>query len=361
MADSDDVVTRYAARLLALKAERDAVITDEDLQAIARDLGMSDADVDAVAGAVVAHRARGEGYLAHGRLDDAVAEFDAAAALAPRDIELLHALALALQRRDGDGDRHRARTLSRRVLALSPAHAPSFALLNALDKGKGKGRGLAAIALGLTATAVPFLVISALIASRDDVPPLKKRSDRKAESVAEPAAPPGDADDTDTGMIDLPLTIVDDAHSAGLRLEVRSSVLSRYPDSAFYEVRALVVSERDALIAELDWRLDLKDKSGVVVATAKHSAPASHEAALRKGDSTPFAHLLPASKSASTATLTLLRAEQEPATSWPAWARLRHRPFAPSRSSSVRTGARRPLHGSRRCFLRRWAQGGPCA
>lgn len=309
---SDEVVARYAARLLQLKAERDSIDDDDVLAAVARDLGMSDADMAAVNAAVAAHVDRGNGYVAHGRVADAVAEFDAAAALAPRDVAVLHALASVLQKRNGDGDAHRARTLSKRVLAIDAKHQPSFALLNALDKKKSWAPAVAVLALA--AAAVPFLIVGAVIVDRDHIPAMKMREKKKpVVDVTAPAseiAVPAVADDT--GKFDLPLTLIADGNSEGLALDVRSSVLSRYDDSAFYDLRVVVTSSRDAVIKELDWRIDLKDKDGVVVATAKKSAPSDYEASLRKRDAVAFAHLLPTPKSAQTATLTVTRTSQEP-------------------------------------------------
>lgn len=307
MTPPDDVVARYAARLLQLKAERDAIDDDALLAAVAKDLGMSDADMAAVHAAVNAHVDRGNGYVAHGRVDDAVAEFDAAAALAPRDTAVLHALASALQRRNADGDAHRARTLSKRVLAIDPKHQPSFQLLNLLDKKKSWGP--AVVVLGLAAAAVPFLVVAAVIVDRDQIPAMKMREKKPAQADVDAGAAPAV---DDTGKFDLPLTL---DNADGLVLDVRSSVLSRYDDSAFYDVRVVVTSQRSVLLKELDWRFDLKDASGVVVATAKQSAPSAYEASLRKGDAVAFAHLIPTPKSAVSATLTLTRAAQEPSSS----------------------------------------------
>lgn len=320
---SDDVVARYAARLMAVKASRDAFVDDATLTAIAKDLGMSDADLAAVADVAAAHMARADGYRAHGRLDDAIVELDHAVDLQPRSVAALFALADALGARananGNDVDRARARALAKAVLDVDPGHQPSFALLNALDGKKKKPmrgpRFFVAVAAAVGAVFAPFAIVGAVILSRDHVPPIEKRKPR-GTPVALPVSTDVDVDHT--GKFDLPLTLIDDANSQGLRLEVRSAVLSRYPDSAFFEVRALVHNDKDALVSEVDWRLDLVDKDGVVVTTQKTSAPASHEAALRKGDSAPLDLLVPTTSKATAARLTATRSTSEPASSRPA-------------------------------------------
>ena len=338
----DDVVVRYAARILALKAERDAAVDDDELLAIARDLGMSDADLKAVAAAAAAHVVRARGYREHGRLADAIGELEQATALSPRDPVVLFALADALKARflvDGDtSDAARARVLARACLAVAPDHRPSFAVLNELDARRPAKRALPRVAIAAGVGAAVFVAVGAAVfvtrllptrvvqaGSANATPPDSRPSFAQAAipgsrapggaGVEPPATAAAATEPNETGTFDLPVTLVDDAHSVGLQLGARHSVLSRYADSAFYELHALVASERAALIARIDWKLEVLDRAGGVVTTMTMEGPASHDAALRPGDTQALSRLVPTTVAAASVRLTVMRIEEEPLSS----------------------------------------------
>lgn len=341
---ADDVIRRYAARILALKAERDAAVDDATLLEIARELGMSDADVAAVAAAAAAHVVRARGYRDHGRLTDAVVELEQASALSPRDPATLFALADALKARfvaaRDPHDAARARGLAKSCLAVAPDHSASFALLNELDQQQQQQQReqprVAATMLPAVVFigAVVFVVVGVVVAGALRSPVASTTAPTTAPITGPNtgpntgpgvAVPPDTGGDTsgsgngadsgnDSGTADLPVLLLEDHRSAGLRLDVRRSVLSRYPGSAFYELHAVIRSQRAALIERIDWRLELLDRAGVVVTTVEMQGPASHEGALRQGDAHALYQLVPTSSAATSVRLTPLRREEEPST-----------------------------------------------
>ncbi len=293
----DDVLAQYAARILALKDERDRGVDDAMLRSIAEDLGMTDADLAAARAAGEAHRARALGYREHGRIDDAIAELEHACALAPLDLASLHALADARRARfvaqRDPADAEHARALARRCLAIDPAHAASFQLLNALDAQatevareratKTWRAAVAAIAaIGVVAAGV------VLLRARDS----SVRPNAPAQSTASPAA--GGPAAGATGDVEIPVGIVAAERLPGVTLEVRKSSLARYPGSAFYTLHGILHSMRPMEIQHVAWQLDSLDAAGTVVQSDRFDGPASHEAALRPGDEQVIALLLPA-------------------------------------------------------------------
>lgn len=70
-----------------------------ELEQIALELGLSEADLQAARLASTEHLERGRGYLCHGLLDEAIAELQRAAALSPPAPEHQRALGRALVER----------------------------------------------------------------------------------------------------------------------------------------------------------------------------------------------------------------------------------------------------------------------
>ena len=122
-------------RVLRLREERSEVVLDQrDLEDIARELGLTEADLAAVREEAADHRRRAEGFLRHDLVDEGVAELEEAAALAPTDLEVRLELAAALVRRGRRDDRERARELAMGVLDVDPGRETAFAVVAELRK-----------------------------------------------------------------------------------------------------------------------------------------------------------------------------------------------------------------------------------
>src|SRR5690606_23204801 len=118
---------------LELAGQADTELDEADLAEIARELGLTDADLDRVEQAITDHVDRGRGYAKHQMWDDAVREFEEASALAPSRSAIRLALAHALLERwaatQFDDDRQRSVELARHVLEHEPKNQQAYALL----------------------------------------------------------------------------------------------------------------------------------------------------------------------------------------------------------------------------------------
>ena len=318
---NEENISRYAARILEVKAQRDARVDEATLLEIARELGLSDADLAAVARVANDTLARARGYVAHGRFADAIGEFETACALQPHNVEARYGLAAALGARFADGgdsaDLGRAQMLAKECLQIEPLHQPSFALLNALEKPQRRTSGVV-VAAAVLFGVVGVVGVVAVVAAVGKPSLVEVRPPPAAVAVPIMAAPTPGQEAGEAAQAELPVELVLDEHSRGLRLETRGAQLARYPTSAFFELRALIHNERDAEVREVEVRIDIVDKNGAVVATATAGSPAGHEAALRKGDAAPLDALLATPPTATAALLTVQRVVQEPVSSWPA-------------------------------------------
>lgn len=107
------------------------------LEAIARELGMTDQQIAQIRSAAREHRERGTHFLEHGLWGDAVRELNGAVALNPGDADTLADAAAAFagrweSKKDG-GDRDMARQLAMRAVDLRPDCEAAFAVLGRLD------------------------------------------------------------------------------------------------------------------------------------------------------------------------------------------------------------------------------------
>lgn len=138
MAQPDDVLRSYVEALTRRLEAGPEVPSRAELAAIARELGVSAADLEALDAAAQAGLERGRGYLRHALFDDAVRELTEVASLTPWDAAALVSLAEAHAgrfgtRRDPE-DRDRASALARRALRIDPRAEAAFAVLNALGR-----------------------------------------------------------------------------------------------------------------------------------------------------------------------------------------------------------------------------------
>ncbi|NJO19413.1 MAG: hypothetical protein HC838_04130 [Spirulinaceae cyanobacterium RM2_2_10] len=134
----DETIERYLSRLFAARDQQPQPLSEADLAAIARDLGLTETDLATAQRVARDHRTRAQGYLQHRRWDDALAELEPAAALQPFETETIYLQAKAHAGRwrahRQAVDRDRARALAKHCLAQQPDYAAAFQLLNDLDQ-----------------------------------------------------------------------------------------------------------------------------------------------------------------------------------------------------------------------------------
>jgi|GEM_PF-4906417 len=151
-ASREDLLRDYLQRVTKLREEMRDDMTFEQVQEVARELGMSQSDLAAAAQSAAAHRERGIRYSQHDQHDDAVRELRDAVALDPFSADGLYALAEALQRRGASADRDEAITLARRVVDIDPRHERAYTLIRVL-RGGGRERAVPSAGQSRTGTA----------------------------------------------------------------------------------------------------------------------------------------------------------------------------------------------------------------
>ena len=133
---SEDHLQRFAQAVVELQQEKDRRVDEQALAAIARDLGLTDEELQKAREESRTRKLRAQALRSAGALDDCVRELDLAYAFNPLDLEILYALADALfsrSQKNGDAaDWARAREMVLRVIEAAPAHTEAPSLLNAI-------------------------------------------------------------------------------------------------------------------------------------------------------------------------------------------------------------------------------------
>lgn len=135
--DGDAIVREYLRASMELLEQRGERPERSTLEAIARELGMTDEQIVQIQSAAREHRERGVHFLEHGLWDDAVRELNGAVALNPGDADTLADAAAAFagrwETKKNEGDRDTARQLAMRAVDLRPNCEAAFAVLERLD------------------------------------------------------------------------------------------------------------------------------------------------------------------------------------------------------------------------------------
>lgn len=184
---SDEAVPRerwleHLGRVLALSEERKGRLDADELIAVARDLGITPADLELAAKEAQDHFTRGAGFAARGLWDDAIAELTEARAYAPTRLDISLELARAHHHRGKSGDRPVAERIARLALEWEPTNATAFAVLAELaaDERGRRARRRAALVGGLAALG---LLTAYLVGRSAD------ETQRPADETQRPAAP----------------------------------------------------------------------------------------------------------------------------------------------------------------------------
>lgn len=337
----DDALQAYIQRILALKGQRDPDLTPEELEAIALEVGLTEADLEAGRRAGENHLARGAGYLKHQRWDDAVHELSQALALLPNRVDALIALAEAHRGRhaaEGDqADREAAMRLARRCLAIDPRHDPAFKLLNALDPAdEPAGQRLGPWIVGAAFVAVALFGGLAIMNRQPPPPapvavaPPEPAAETDPEPPAREDAPPAGRDEAD-----IPVTLVGEK-AKDLTIEARLTRANHYDSGSYYKLQAMLRNGGKREITELHAQIELLDAAGAVLKTDGFDMLASHHAPMRPGDRHWFDQLHKTTPALSSVRLTVLTRSDAPAASR----------YAPGKRLDPAWGVPRPAEAS---------------
>lgn len=135
---TSDPLHRFARKVVELQEKQRQDVDEQLMIEVARDLGMSEAELMRVRDESRTLKDRARALRAAGNLDAAIEQLDTAWIFNPLDVEVAYLLADGLYTRSQRGGEQaaeewqRARDLCMRVLEIAPAHAEAPALLNAI-------------------------------------------------------------------------------------------------------------------------------------------------------------------------------------------------------------------------------------
>lgn len=143
MPDDDDRLERFLLAVERVRGEQRALGAVERAE-IARELGLSEADLAAARERGERYLAQGEGFTRNELWSDALHALEQAEALLPDDLRVVGAMAETHRGRfrvlSDDADRQRVRTLAARCLEIDPRHAPAFEWIREVDAHAAAGR-----------------------------------------------------------------------------------------------------------------------------------------------------------------------------------------------------------------------------
>ncbi|MGD1939514.1 MAG: hypothetical protein ACFCA4_18470 [Cyanophyceae cyanobacterium] len=319
MADSsraDDIVTRYIQRISELSHHKKKLPDQGELEAIALEMGMDEADIKLAKAEARACLQRARTYSRAGRWEDAIAEFERASLVPITDADTLLEWAQAHQGRYQETrdslHRDKAQRLARQCLGIAPDSQKAAQLLNQLDAiasssprstphgAPPPARRKTSGVLANTGRAVAVVLILAGVGAFGYLRAARVSS-RSGSPV--PVDAPVNAPNTQpkgvtskgvtsksvsgTGTETIPAELVVGENGAGLELETRNSGLTRYSNSTFYKAAFSLINNTQQEISEAEAQLEYLDSSGNVLHTKSVKIIGSLNATLRPGDRQP--------------------------------------------------------------------------
>lgn len=330
-----DTIKLYIERVERLRTHRDTQLNDDDLRNIARELGMSEADLAAVDAEIQDRCNRGQRFAERSLWDDAVRELGEALILAPNRVDLIHALAVAHHGRyrahTNASDRKAADDLARRCIDLDPKFQPAYDLLGALSqpaapKPSSSNTGtivalVAVVFVGLIAVAVVGVAALLVMSGGDEASsnlPSHSSNDFKVTHSKSSESSPQEASGAPfalgtTQPGGLPVELVDSPVARGLVVHVHESRHSVYQDKSFYSYKFTLENRSTLELHEAKGKLTFYDSMGAEVMTDAQEVHGSTDGIMRPGDSAPFDSTIKAPSNAAKVTLEVTQANTSPA------------------------------------------------
>ncbi|MEM9246305.1 MAG: bacterial transcriptional activator domain-containing protein [Cyanobacteria bacterium P01_F01_bin.153] len=314
MADSshaDDIVTRYIQRISELNHFKKKLPNQKELEAIALEMGMDEADIKLAKAEARACLQRARTYSRAGRWEDAIAEFERASLVPITDADTLLEWAQAHQGRYQETreslHREKGQRLARQCLGIAPDSQKAAQLLNQLDEiARSSPRNSPRSApppvrrktSGVLANTGRAVAVVLILAGVGAFGYLRAARVSQRSGAPVPVDAPVNAPNTQskgvtsksvsgTGTDTIPAELIVGENGAGLELETRNSGLTRYSNSTFYKAAFSLVNNTQQEISEADAQLEYLDSSGNVIHTKSIKIVSSLNATLRPGDRQP--------------------------------------------------------------------------
>jgi hypothetical protein len=314
----------FVEKLLAVQQKRqDKPLSKSEQQEIAAQIGLSDADWQAVQETYKAHLLRGRGFLSHQNYDDAISELEQANVLDYNSIETTATLAQAHFERfieyADEKDKQAAIAYSKICLNQNPSHNPSLKMISDL-KRKARKRNNQAVAKKKTFIeknsyiVVPLIIVFSILAffflnspsrveqkefSASQTPKTEESSTSSNEQMEEIEEEIEEVTldysqnnqqkndiDFNADEYEIPIDITD-KKLKNLKWQLESSLLTKYDDSYKVEIIGDFLV-KNAEINELKIKLEFFDKEGKLIKTEYKKAVEESEFTFRKGDLIPF-------------------------------------------------------------------------
>ncbi len=288
--ETQRIIERY---LECVQGERNDEVNQAELQDIARELGVSEEEIQAAESAAEVHAKRGKLHLEHGLHDDALREFGAAAALRPFDPEIRRGLSETLVARwEAQGERSDAalaRTLLLRSIEESPDDQASYALLKRLERGAqpAQRRTTFIIALVLLLGALGAWFFAGANPSSQAPRPELASSGSVSEKVETKVTVP-----SARASGDVQVEFEDQGKLKGFTFKATRSRFERYESGALsYKLQAEITNASAFALELLTLKYELLAEDGSVLESVIKKTLKADEPLHRPGDLLAWSHL----------------------------------------------------------------------
>ncbi len=325
MAFDDEQIQAYLREVERVQAEGNGALGPDDVRAIALEVGLSTADLDAAQQAASEHLSRGRGYLHHGFHAEACQELERGVALTPHDAAAVRLLGHAyVEHFLANGDRaarDRARAVLQRCIDLNPSDQAAYEMLASLNPPKVPlAIRLRGLPQGLTSVLAGALLWGAWLAHEAvNSPPAAEPTEAPASAgvpaIADPTAAPATQTPSAPNGPRLPVEFSALGPWRALVLEEARAKLDRHPNMAFLTLGANLRNESRLELETLEVRLEILDAEGKAHTTALEGVVQKFHAPLRPGDTQPFHWFTQTSTEAAAVRLTVVDATSVPAPS----------------------------------------------
>ena len=317
---NDDIVSRYIRRVSELSQRQQQLPNPTELEALALELGLSEADLKLAQAEARACLQRARTYKRVGRWGDAIAEFEAASLVPITDPEILLDWAHAHRGQyiETRTQEHwtKAQQLARQCLTLKPDCNTAAHFLNELDAIANpnppntlatpepplpqispkkheltlQARWRRAQVTIVASAAIGSAAMGYLRATNQLPTPPRPVPSITTELSSPPAAsPPSTTHNGQQGTITIPAQLTPGEGGPGIELETRTSGLNRYNNSTYYKGQFMVVNNTQREISKGSAQLEYLDTNGTVIHSKSVKLLDTFQPTLRPGDRHPLA------------------------------------------------------------------------
>ncbi len=261
----DQILQAYLDHALNIRGTKQPHPSPAELQEVARELGMTSEDLAAADAEAEKCFTRGQGFLEHGHLEDAITDLSRAAALRPLHLDTVLALAWAHVKQwnatHQSNHRAQAERLARFCLDVDPRLEGAFAVLSALKQPKAKAPAVPVLLVStvLFGLVVAGGVVALMVRGPVAAPPVANVGTKRLVEHNPPTATPA------AGAVPVAVSVASDGDSAGFTFQAHHSQLTRYPERAFYKLNGLLSQSTGKEIHALDVKVELLDETGATV------------------------------------------------------------------------------------------------